>query len=241
MLFRSPLTIPGANDLISATPHDHEVRRLVIRPRSGCIAIDWPELWVARELAHFVGNLFRCLPIVRGRESLAPLHLASESAGFALTLRQPCTPGRSLRVVVSAGQSIYLGYVMAAALGLRLARLPSISRKQGLDCNESSLARSDLCFLFSGVVRIQRQLACSDNKSSEEHVTGRALLATLVRSLTTIAMVGSNNDVPAAYLSFAGRCAAYIGMTRQHAGERRYAVSGACMPNRLLRLDFGQQ
>jgi len=40
--------------LISATPHDHEVRRLVIRPRSGWIAIDWRELWESRELLYFL-------------------------------------------------------------------------------------------------------------------------------------------------------------------------------------------
>ena len=40
--------------MISATPHDHEVRRLVIRPRSGWIAIDWRELWESRELLYFL-------------------------------------------------------------------------------------------------------------------------------------------------------------------------------------------
>jgi len=40
--------------LISANPHDHEVRRLVIRPRSGWIAIDWRELWESRELLYFL-------------------------------------------------------------------------------------------------------------------------------------------------------------------------------------------
>ena len=40
--------------MISAPPHDHEVRRLVIRPRSGWIAIDWRELWESRELLYFL-------------------------------------------------------------------------------------------------------------------------------------------------------------------------------------------
>ena len=40
--------------MISANPHDHEVRRLVIRPRSGWIAIDWRELWESRELLYFL-------------------------------------------------------------------------------------------------------------------------------------------------------------------------------------------
>lgn len=40
--------------MTTATPPDHELRRLVIRPRSGWISIDWRELWESRELLYFL-------------------------------------------------------------------------------------------------------------------------------------------------------------------------------------------
>ena len=84
---------------------------------------------------------------------------------------------------------------------------------------------------LSSAVRIWRQLARSEEKSSEEHVTGRALLATLVGILTTIATVGSDNAVPAVYWSLAGMCAAYVGMPRQQSGEQTYVTARARPPS----------
>jgi len=70
-------------------------------------------------------------------------------------------------------------------------------------------------FLFAGVfissaLRIFVHLRRSPDKASEDHVTGRALLATLAGVLVTISTVGSDNVVPFVYWSLAGMCAAYM-------------------------------
>ena len=69
--------------------------------------------------------------------------------------------------------------------------------------------------LFAGVfassaLRIFVHLQRSPDKSTEDHVTGRALLATLAGVLVTIATVGSDNAVPFVYWCLAGMCAAYV-------------------------------
>ena len=69
--------------------------------------------------------------------------------------------------------------------------------------------------LFAGVfgssaLRIFVHLRRSPDKSTEDHVTGRALLATLAGVLVTIATVGSDNAVPFVYWCLAGMCAAYV-------------------------------
>lgn len=61
----------------------------------------------------------------------------------------------------------------------------------------------------SSAGRIWRHIWTQNDKSSEDHIVGRALLATLVGVLATIATVGSENAVPVVYWCLAGACAAY--------------------------------
>lgn len=75
-------------------------------------------------------------------------------------------------------------------------------------------------FLSSGV-RLARHLLRHPDKDSQDYAIGRALLATLIGVLVTIATVSSVIAVPAVYWWVAGACAAYVNaMQRGRLGER---------------------
>ncbi len=69
--------------------------------------------------------------------------------------------------------------------------------------------------LFAGVFvsslgRMWLHLTRLEDKDSDEHLIGRALLATVVGILTIIATASSINAIPVVYWCMAGACAAYV-------------------------------
>jgi O-antigen ligase len=67
---------------------------------------------------------------------------------------------------------------------------------------------------FSSGLRLAARLVRDPDKDTEIHVIGRALLATLVGVMVTIATVGSENAIPVVYWCVAGACAAYVHRAR---------------------------
>jgi O-antigen ligase len=81
------------------------------------------------------------------------------------------------------------------------------------------------CVFASSGIRIVRYLLASSDKTAMSHVVGRALLATLVGMLTTIATVAEVNAIPVINWCMAGACAAYvrfIQVQRSHSQEGRH-------------------
>jgi hypothetical protein len=76
-----------------------------------------------------------------------------------------------------------------------------------------------VAFFAQAALGILRGMRSIPNRNSEEHLLGRALLATLMAILVIIFTVSSVTIIPIVYWSIAGVCVAYPRMVRKHMSE----------------------